>query len=75
MKRKIITAVLLVAMMYCVPLVLQAQPQGPGGDPDAAGAPFDPSFYLLIASGAGYIANKGYHRRKKAELKEPEKLK
>ncbi len=77
MKRKTITAVLLIAMIYCVPFISQAQPPDPPDPPDGpdpAGAPFDPSFYLLIASGAGYIANKGYYKRKKAELKDPEKL-
>ena len=63
MKRKTIISVLLVAAMYCMPLISHAQPD-PGGDPDA-GVPIDGGLSLLVAAGVGYVVKKGYDKRKK----------
>lgn len=61
MKKKTILSFLLVAIMYCIPLISNAQPD-PGGDPDV---PIDGGLSLLIAAGVGYVAKKGYDKRKK----------
>jgi hypothetical protein len=61
MKKRTIISVLLVAFMYCMPLISNAQPD-PGGDPDA---PIDGGLSILIAAGVSYVAKKGYDKRKK----------
>ena len=61
MKRKILIPVLFAAMMYCIPLAVHAQPS-PGGDPDV---PIDGGLSILLAAGVGYVAKKGYEKRKK----------
>jgi len=69
MKRKTIISVLLVAMMYCMPMMLHAQPD-PGNDPDV---PIDGGLSLLVAAGVGYAVKKGYDKRKKTEVPESDK--
>jgi hypothetical protein len=62
MKRKILISVLFAAMLYCIPLAGHAQPTPPGGDPDV---PIDGGLSILLAAGVGYVAKKGYEKRKK----------
>ncbi|WP_371860481.1 PID-CTERM protein-sorting domain-containing protein [Segetibacter aerophilus] len=40
---------------------MHAQPS-PGGDPDV---PIDGGLSILLAAGVGYVAKKGYEKRKK----------
>jgi hypothetical protein len=69
MKRKILISVLFAAMLYCIPLAGHAQPTPPGGDPDV---PIDGGLSILLAAGVGYVAKKGYEKRK-ARSKDVEK--
>ena len=56
----------LVLIIVCaVPVLASAQgPGDPGGDPDV---PIDGGLSLLLAAGVGYVAKKGYDKRKKSE--------
>lgn len=72
MRRTTIMSILLMAMLYCMPLISSAQPD-PGGDPDAD-VPVDGGLSILLAAGISYVAKKGYDKRKKhIETSETEK--
>ena len=60
MKSKILS-ILPILVMLLMPMLVFAQPD-PGADPDV---PIDGGLSLLLAAGVGYVAKKGYDRRKK----------
>lgn len=65
MKKGTIITVLFAAMIISAPLLLHAQgPSNPGDDPDQA-VPIDGGLSILLAAGVGYVAKKGYDKRKK----------
>jgi hypothetical protein len=69
MKYQKIIPVLVTLLVLMLPSILHAQGgPDPGGDPDAA-VPIDGGLSLLLAAGVGYVAKKGYDKRKK-ELKD-----
>lgn len=49
-------------VVLAMPILAIAQPGDPGGDPDV---PIDGGLSLLLAAGVGYVAKKGYDKRKK----------
>lgn len=67
MKMKaLVTTLLILCVMLCLPSLLQAQgmPGDPGGDPDPS-VPIDGGLSLLLAAGAGYGLKKVNDMRKK----------
>ncbi len=70
MNRKTWFAFLPVVMLFCLPLISNAQTPDPGGDPDV---PIDGGLSLLVAAGVGYVVKKGYDKRKKAGLEDLDK--
>ena len=62
--KALVTTLLILCVMLCLPSLLQAQgmPGDPGGDPDV---PIDGGLSLLLAAGAGYGLKKVNDMRKK----------
>lgn len=57
----ILTTVVTLIIMLCIPILVHAQPD-PGGDPDAV--PIDGGISLLIAAGVAYGVKKVRDQRK-----------
>jgi predicted metal-dependent HD superfamily phosphohydrolase len=66
MKYQKIIPVLVTLLVLMLPSMLHAQGPDPGGDPDAA-VPIDGGLSILLAAGVGYVAKKGYDKRKKEQ--------
>lgn len=62
MKKTLVIKYLMLAMIFSLPLFALAQAPDPGDDPDV---PIDGGLSLLVAAGVGYVAKKGYDKRKK----------
>lgn len=60
MKRSDLLKLLMMLIIFSLPMLALAQ-DDPGGDPDV---PIDGGLSLLIAAGVGYVAKKGYDKRK-----------
>jgi hypothetical protein len=56
---------LIMFVVLTMPVLAFAQAD-PGGDPDV---PIDGGLSLLLAAGVGYVAKKGYDKRKRNETK------
>ena len=67
MKTKIIFSIIMLVVVFMLPTLLHAQAPDPGGDPDAA-VPIDGGLSILLAAGVGYVAKKGYDKRKKKQV-------
>jgi hypothetical protein len=59
---KNVKLILLACLVYFTPFIVNAQAPDPGGDPDV---PIDGGLSLLVAAGVGYVAKKGYDKRKR----------
>jgi hypothetical protein len=70
MKKRTLYSLLIMALLYCMPLISNAQPGGPEDDPDV---PIDGGLSLLVAAGVGYAVKKGYAKRKKVETRQTDK--
>jgi len=62
--KTLLRVLLMLFLIYCMPLVLHAQLEGPGDDPDA---PIDGGISILLAAGIGYGVKKGYEKKQKAK--------
>ena len=65
MKGTTLLKYLVLIIVFAMPVLAIAQggPGDPGGDPDV---PIDGGLSLLLAAGVGYVAKKGYDKRKKS---------
>ncbi len=59
---------MIVAVFLTAPVISQAQPGDPGGQP----VPLDGGLTLIIAAGAGYAIKKKYDQRKKQKSEQKE---
>ena len=65
MKTKIILSIVVLIIIFMLPAIVHAQgAPDPGGDPDV---PIDGGLSLLLAAGVGYVAKKGYDKRRKVQ--------